>query len=206
MNLEHKLDKIILKEIADFKLVAKLISNGYLIHCSPNDFDYFDETYIKGGFRAKEGYGFYFSNMPYKPIEYGDYIYAIKYNDFNFLNSSNPIDPDLFHLDYMTDIQRLEILQDNIRNIREYDAISEEIQNIKNSVDTDLIDYIKDAIRNGAKTYGQLEYLIRNPNINIPKLIKIYLNNGYDGYVTDNAIFTVFNMNKLNKLMKKIEI
>lgn len=49
----------ILKESADFKRVADLISNGYLVHCSQADFDEFGEQYIKGGCRAKEGYGFY---------------------------------------------------------------------------------------------------------------------------------------------------
>ena len=91
-----------------------------------------------------------------------------------------------------------------VRNVRDYDILSQKIENIKNSIDDQLCLYINDAIRNGAKTYGQLEYLIRNPELNIPKLIQLYINNGYDGYVTDNAIFTVFNIPKLNKLMKKI--
>ena len=65
-----------------------------------------------------------------------------------------------------------------------------------------LKEYIEIAIREGAKTYGHLEYLIRYPDIMIPKLIKAYINNGYDGYVTD-GIYTVFNFDKLNKYLIK---
>lgn len=36
----------------------------------------------------------------------------------------------------------------------------------------------------------------------IPKIIKIYIDNGYDGYVTD-GIYTVFNFDKLNKYLIK---
>ena len=52
-----------------YELCAKLIEQGYLIHCTNSEYEKFDKKYIKGGSRAKEGYGAYFTDMPYKAIE-----------------------------------------------------------------------------------------------------------------------------------------
>ena len=156
--------------------------------------------------RAKEGYGFYFTDMPYKAIDYGTNFKLIKKEDFNWLNSREQIDTKMFYNeDIEIKIASLEYQLDNVRNNREWDYINSEIDKYKNklnSYDEELYFYIKQAIKEGAKTYGNLEYLIRNPHLNIPKLIKCYINNGFDGYYTD-GIYTVFNTNKLNHLMIK---
>jgi hypothetical protein len=67
-----------------YNLAVNLIQKGYLIHCTNEQFTHFDAKHIKGGGRAKEGYGFYFSDMPYKPIGYGENFKVIKKSDFNF--------------------------------------------------------------------------------------------------------------------------
>lgn len=189
-----------------YDLAVKLINKGYLIHCTTSTFDEFNSDFIKGGSRAKEGYGFYFTDMPYKAIDYGDIFKLIKKEDFKFLNSSDNIDINLFYNeDIEYKISQLETNLDNCRNIRDYDYYNKELETLKKQqkdYDKTLFDYVKLAINNGAKTYGQLEYNILNPNINIPKLNKIYLKNGFDGYETD-GIYTVFNFNKLNQLQIK---
>ena len=189
-----------------YQLAVKLIQKGYLIHCTDEVFDNFDSKYIKGGMRAKEGYGFYFSDMPYKSIDYGEIMKLIRKSDFNFIDSSKEIDTSLFYNeDIDVQIAQYEERLDYCRNVRDYDYISNVIDKLKNEkekYDSDLTYYVKQAIRDGAKTYGNLEYLIRNPQTTIPKLIKSYINNGIDGYYTD-GIYTVFNVSKLNELMVK---
>ena len=44
-----------------YDIAVKLIGNGYLIHCTNAVFNEFDKSYIQGGSRAHEGYGFYFT-------------------------------------------------------------------------------------------------------------------------------------------------
>ena len=104
-----------------YKLACDLIKQGYLIHCTDNDFDNFDSEYIKGGSRAREGYGFYFSDMPYKPIEYGKYFYIIKKNDFTFIDADFNINKSNYLYDnlvipYDKEIYKLEELLFNCRN------------------------------------------------------------------------------------------
>ena len=193
-----------------YQLCANLIKDGYLIHCTDASFNEFNSNFIKGGMRAKEGYGFYFTDMPYKAIDYGNNFKLIKKEDFNFLNSSDEINTNLFFNDDI-DIQiaQLNNQLDYVRNNRDYDYIISEIdklKSIKENYNDILSSYVKQAIRDGAKTYGNLEYLIRNPQTSIPLLIQTYINNGYDGYYTD-GIYTVFNVPKLNQcLIRNSEI
>lgn len=189
-----------------YDLAVKLVGKGYLIHCTNETFDEFNSDFIKGGSRAKEGYGFYFTNMPYKAIEYGDVFKLIKKTDFSFLNTSDNININLFYNeDIDTKIVQLENYLEDCHNIREYDYYNNELEkykNIQKGYDKSLYNYVKIAINDGAKTYGQLEYKILNPNVNIPKLNKVYLRNGFDGYETD-GIFTIFNFDKLNQCQIK---
>lgn len=185
-----------------YKIASNLINDGYLIHCTNANFENFDKQFIQGGMRAKEGYGFYFTDMPYKALEYGNNFKLIKKDDFVWLDTNDNINVSLFYDENIDiEIASLEHQLDNVRNNREWDYINSEIEKYKNkqtSYDQDLYYYVKQAIKDGAKTYGNLEYLIRNPQYTIPKLNKCYINNGYDGYYTD-GIYTVFNFDKLNK-------
>lgn len=198
--MEHK-DK--------YNVASELIEKGYLIHCTDAVFSQFDEKFIKGGFRAREGYGFYFSDMPYKSIEYGNEMILIKKDDFNFLNLEDKINMDWFSNDAIKyEIARLEYLLDNCRNSREYDLYTTAIDSMKEKIgefDEDLWLYVREAVKEGAENYGQLEYYINNPQVNVPKLIKVYLNNGYDGGYYD-GIYTVFNVNKLNEKFIKYNV
>lgn len=195
-----------------YNLAVNLIQKGYLIHCTNEQFTHFDAKHIKGGGRAKEGYGFYFSDMPYKPIGYGDNFKVIKKSDFNFLNSSTPISDLSYIFDnrLQSEIYRLEQTRDNVRSNREWDALSNEIDELKQEYQNiggdELFQNINTAIKMyGAKTVGNLEYKIPNPEFSIPHLVQLYVLYGYDGYVTD-GIYTVFNFNKLNQCVIDIDI
>lgn len=190
-----------------YKLAANLIQKGYIVHCTDAFFKYFSPSHIKGGSRAKEGYGIYFSDMPYKPIEYGDIFKVVKKSDFNFINSQDPITKYsyIFNNDILTDIYRLERRLDTIRNVREYDELNAEISRLRNEYEKiggdELFRCIDMAINQyKAKTIGGLEYNLPNPDTMIPKLTQLYTQYGFDGYETD-GIYTIFNFDKLNKLV-----
>ena len=120
-----------------YGIAVKLIGNGYLIHCTNAVFNEFDKSYIKGGSRAHEGYGFYFTDMAYKAISYGDIFKIIRKDDFNFLNSSAPIDTSLFYKDngqIEQQIYKLEYYLDNARNNRDYNYYSNEIDKLKSQL------------------------------------------------------------------------
>lgn len=194
-----------------YTLAAHLIQRGYLVHCTNATFDHFDPSCIKGGSRAKEGYGVYFSDMPYKPIEYGNIFKVVKKEDFNFINSQDSIAKyhHIFNNEFMNEINRLEQRLSIVRNNREYDELEAEIKQLRNEyrqLDGDkLFKCINTAINDyQAKTIGGLESKLPYPNTMIPKLTQLYVSYGYDGYETD-GIYTIFNFDKLNKLVMNID-
>ena len=163
-----------------YKLAADLIQKGYIVHCTDAIFKHFDSSRIKGGSRAKEGYGVYFSDMPYKPIEYGDIFKVVKKDDFNFINSQDPITKYsfIFDNDMMSEIYRLEQRLDTVRNIQEYDELNTEISRLRDEYKKiggdELFACIRTAINQyKAKTIGGLEYNLPNPDTIIPKLIQL---------------------------------
>ena len=193
-----------------YNIAVNLIKNGYLIHCTDAIFNEFDSSFIKGGSRAKEGYGFYFSDIPYKSIDYGENFKVIKKSDFIFLDSNTPINIKMFENEFEIKLHQLEDEVYNVRNNREYDKLMQEISNVKNDYKkiggSELFDNIERAIKEyGAKTIGMLEYYIPNPDKMILNLTQLYMFWGYDGYVTD-GIYTVFNFKKLNNMVEDIDI
>ena len=192
-----------------FKLAADLTSRGWLIHGTNSDFEAFDINKIRGGFRAHEGYGFYFTDMPYKGIDYGSNLKLVRKADFNFLNSKTVIRENnrlyylFFHaLDYLQyELNKANDRLMNVRNNREYDETNAEIENIKSEMaemDEDVLTVAKSVINQigSGCTVGQLEYNI--PVNYIPRLVAQYVKLGYDGYETD-GIYTIFNFEKLNE-------
>ena len=146
--------------------------------------------------------------MPYKGIDYGDKFLLIKKDEFNFLNLTDDIDMSLFDgSDVNAKIAYFEDLLMNVRSNREYDMYSDEIERLKseNPCDDRFLMCVREAVYNGAANYGQLEYMISNPQYNVPKLISVYLKNGYDGGYYD-GIYTVFNFDKLNEKFIKYDV
>ena len=163
-----------------YNIAVNLIENGYLIHCTDNIFNKFNPSFIKGGGRAKEGYGFYFSDMPYKSIDYGKNWKVIKKDNFNFLDSNTPININSFKNHFESDLINLEDELNNVRTNREYERITKEIETIKDTYNNiggrELFNNIELTIKKyNAKTIGNLEYLIPNPNVMVPKLTKLYV-------------------------------
>lgn len=192
-----------------YQIATDLIEKGYIIHCTNEEFNSFDPSYIKGGSRAREGYGFYFTDMAYKPIDYGNIFKVVKKDNFNFLNSQSMIDLDMFKFSFKTKIAKLEYMLNDVRNNREYDMIQNEIEKLSiqnNEIGgEEFFDIILKTIKqHNIKTYGQLEYYIMNPKKWVPKLVQLYIYYGYDGYVTD-GIYTIFNFEKLNQHVVNID-
>lgn len=187
-----------------YELAAKLINKGYLIHCTNADFDEFNKNFIKGGSRAREGYGFYFSDMPYKSIDYGNKMLLVKKGDFNFLPLDTKLDIGSFTKDYEDincEIARCEEMLYSVRTNREYDMYDNEIKRLKGllkNFDTTLIQYIRQAIGFGATNYGELQCYINDPETNLPKIAELLIKQGYDGYSYD-GIYAIFNIPKLNQ-------
>lgn len=200
-NIIQKINERLTEEQM-YRVAVKLINQGYLIHCTNADFNEFKSNFIKGGSRAREGYGFYFSDMPYKSIQYGQNIKVVEKDSFNFLDLTDKVDMSLFSSENIDiELNRLESQLYDVRNNREYEDIQtqiEKLQQEKPKYDDNLIYYVNDALKNGSDNYGSLEYNIRNPHVNIPKLIQVYINNGYDGGYYD-GIYTIWNFNKLNQ-------
>ena len=194
----------------NYQIVSNLINDGYLVHATPTEFDEFNPEFIRGGMRAHEGYGFYFTDMQYKPLEYGNILWVVKKDDFNFLDSSTPISIDMFGEKYKIELHKLNDRLDNVRTNREYDYISSEIERLEDEYNKlggdNFFDYIDIAIeQDNARTIAQLESRIRNSKYTVPKLTELYVSWGYDGYITDR-IYTIFNFDKLKKLSKKIDL
>ena len=188
-----------------YDIINNLINRGYLVHATNKDFNQFDYNKIIGGSRAKEGYGFYFSDMAYKPIEYGNNIKAIKKEDFNFINLTDPIDLSLFYdIDKYNRLKEIKEKLKNARSLREELMLEDEYDKLRDyllfNCNKALFDDIVEAINEGAKNYGQLQSLIRDYKKNIPLICKAMVDNGYDGFYYDH-VYTVFNFDKLNRLV-----
>lgn len=207
------------KKYTDREYIAsELIKNGFLIHCTNNKFSGdFDASYIHGSERGREGYGFYFSDMPYKPIQYGDYWKIIPKSEFNFIELTEPID-----LDFLFNYNRLKEIEEKIysiraqleivRNIREWDLLYDREHELMEKKDK-LTDYrysmLKDAILlcikdYNPKNYGQLCHYIMNPRCYLPQLSKLLVEKGIDGWQYD-GIYTIFNFEKLNQYVEDFD-
>lgn len=200
-----------------FDFAAKLINDGYIIHCTPNKFDKFDSKYIKGGFRANEGYGIYFSDEPYKSITYGDNFKVVKKENFNFINGEDEIDLNWLKSGLDEDLIRSQIAKlEQYKyspdfNVRFYDEVNEELDVLEKQLEAahewnDLFLMIEYTMENyGVKTYVKLDVNLPNQEIWVPKLTKLYISKGIDGYKT-GCVYTIFNFDKLNNEVIDVEM
>ena len=195
-----------------FDITAKLVEKGYIVHASLNIFDKFDSSRIVGGCRAKEGYGAYFTDMPYKTCEYGGYLYYVKKDIFNFLDPYTAVDKEWLFGEYnalQNELYKSIEWRDNSRNNRDYDYYDNKIRKIKEELSNynqTAIDLIQYTIRKGnINHYGHLETQIPNPELTIPTLVQLYMANGIDGYGA-NGIYTIFNIAKLNQHIRRYKM
>lgn len=204
-----------------YNIVNKLSQNGYIVHGTNENFDYFDKEKIKGGSRAVYGYGAYFTDAAYKCEEFGVNFIFVNRRPFSFLElKQRVIDNNIFY-NINKQIEKLEIdiekLKEelyNTRNIRDYNYIDGEIEKKKQK--------LKEILPNTSlRTFiEQFNYFL-NQNINITYrdmtkkldnifsnamgydfVSSIFLNFGYDGYHIDNE-YIIFNFEKLNQNIVK---
>lgn len=192
-----------------FKLIAGYTSKGYIVHGTNLDIEKFDSSFIKGGFRAGEGYGFYFTSRPDKPLEYGTKLYAVKADEFNFVNTyANPsnVFKDIVNAD--VELARLHDRQNEVRNIREFDAIEAEINQVKefyrSIVCDNITEHIIDIVKWKKPSSMRELWYSHVPSNYIPFIADMLLKLGYDGYREDD-IYTIFNVKKLNEKFIRID-
>lgn len=191
-----------------YSLLQSEIRNGYIIHGTNKEFSAFDPSTIQGGFRAKEGYGFYFTDTAYKAMEYGHIYKKVKKGDFNFLEGKAPIHMEMFDNPFEADYYRIYELMMGTANLREYEFYESQLEILKKKMKQfgNIFEIVQDTIkRNNLKNFGSIEYYLNYPDENIPKLIEVYKYYGYDGYHCDN-VYTIFNFDKLNQLVEDVVI
>lgn len=204
-----------------YNICRELISKGYLVHSTNANFNSFSPEYIRGGCRAREGYGAYFTDTAYKAEEYGTKIKAVKKDIFNFieLRASVEYGSELYFQLFGNDERKkkrqeleaqIDILMSDGR-YREALDLYDEIDKLGSSIDEDYgvlygslrQDCLEAIERFGAKNLGSLQYNIMNPQKNLPLLASALIKIGYDGGHDDN-IYTIWNFEKLNQNIKSI--
>lgn len=204
-----------------YKAVNILAKNGYLVHGTNLDFEYFDSSKIKGGTRANYGYGAYFTNAAYKCEEYGTNFIFLDARNFNFLNLSQKVaDNDIFgNLNQQIEYVRQKIAYHeemlyNSRNEREYRYAEKELKDYKNQLKEILPDSKTEVF---IEQYNSI--LRKNPDIDYRGMTKkldniftnalgvdfvsnMFLKMGYDGYKIDFE-YIIFNFDKLKQYTVK---
>ena len=215
---EHQLNMLV--EASNmYNTCRMLISKGYLVHGTNAEFEEFSSEFIKGGSRAREGYGIYFTDTAYKAEEYGQIVKAVPKNVFNFIELTESVEKgsklynQLFgneenknkkkELEY-----QIEFLMNDGR-YREALNLYDEIDKLGDDDYGVLYGRLREdcllAIESyGAKNLGSLQYHIMNPNVNLPRLAQALTVLGYDGGHYDN-VYTIWNFDKLNKNLIKIK-
>ena len=214
--------KIIVESSNMFNTCNKFISKGYLVHGTNTEFEHFSPDNIRGGNRAREGYGAYFTDTAYKAEEYGQKIYAIPRQAFNFIELTESVEygsvlyKQLFGDDENKKKReeldaQINFLMSNER-IREALDLMDERDELDSSIDDDY-GVLYGSLREscllainyyGAKNLGSLQYNLINPNVNLPHLAQALTVLGYDGGHYDN-VYTIWNFDKLNKNLIKIK-
>lgn len=202
-----------------FNKCRELISKGYLVHGTTTEWDEFSTEFIKGGSRGKEGYGAYFTDAAYKAEEYGTTIVAVKKDIFNFIELREPIQygSNLYNQLFGNEEnakkkQELEYQVEFLMNdgrYREALNLYDEIDKLGDDTHGILYGSLRRDSLEAINTYnaqnlGGLQYLIMNPQKNLPQLTNALKLLGYDGG-HDGNVYTIWNFDKLNQNLIKIK-
>lgn len=201
-----------------YKVIAKLSKQGYLFHGTNDNFDSFDSSKIKGGFRGKEGYGAYFTKDAYKVEEYGNEFVILSTNNLNIVNSKQTFNE--LGIKTPNDLEaQIEILNDKLYNVvnnREYEYYNNQIEQIKHYLNDTVY---KDLSYDNYKTIKSYSSIIFKDNATIFDVLKfgynklpsnnglkdisqLLCNLGIDGYIIDN-VYVIINFEKLNNNIVK---
>lgn len=190
-----------------YTIVANIISKGYLAHGGEKMFNTFDPAFIQGGFRAEYGYGFYFCDEAYKPINYGGYIYFTKKSVYNLCNLNTSADYNPLELIYGI-MGQLEDMRDNARNVKEFDYASKELEKMKlNSQEQAYLNFFEKGVKEGYDLKNAYKYALNYVpgNYNPQNLSNLFVKLGYDGIVAENQ-YVIFNIDKLNQNILKLDL
>jgi hypothetical protein len=196
--------------------VTHLLSNmGYLFHGTPSEFDNFDKSKIVGGSRGREGYGAYFTKDAYKIEEYGRNFLIMSTDGMNIVNSSKTFGelgiktPN----DIKVEINRLENKLYDVRNNREYDEITNYIEELKNKSDIfykDVNKMDREILSNNSDVFNADKTIkdalsfayYKMSGYGMESISNIFYNIGIDGYIMDN-VYVIINFEKLNQNLVK---
>ena len=205
INIKLNVKSFLSDELKKHELLSKVIENGFVLHGTNQEFMDFESAYIKGSNRMVYGWGFYFTDTPYKIREYGDNLKILDIKPFNLLDLSCDCKWLKRILSEIDDIdvrihQYKEYLQDVV-NLREYEAIQTEIEKLERT--KDVYEKHQDIIHLIHKLYNECnDVLFLNQSlrkyINEKMISQFYLTLGFDGFKYENQ-YIIFNMNKLNK-------
>ena len=200
-----------------FRVVAMLGKDGIVVHGDDKDLDFFDSSKIRGGARARYGWGAYFADAAYKCEEYGNNFTFLDIRSFNIIDlyekaSSGKVyfagklrEYDEINRDLATARERL----DNVRNIREYDYYDDMVNELKDKLDllfSDDSEYtmyrlLDEKLKKEPDIrYGELNKWLAN---NFSSMIgdwmvsNLYRDAGIDGFKCDNE-YCLFNFKKIN--------
>lgn len=190
-----------------YTIVANIISKGYLAHGGEKMFNTFDPAFIQGGFRAEYGYGFYFCDEAYKPINYGGYIYFTKKDVYNFCDLNRSADCNPLSNIYRV-IGQLEDMRDNSRRYEDYENASKQLEKFKlNPQEQDYLNYFEKGAEQGYDLKNAYKYALNYipGDYNPRNLSNLFMKLGYDGIVAENQ-YVIFNIDKLNQNILKLDL
>lgn len=190
-----------------YSIVASIISKGYLAHGGEKMFNTFDPAFIQGGSRAEYGYGFYFCDQAYKPINYGGYLYFTKKDVYDFCNLNTPTDYNPLEWIYKISTH-LENACAHAKNIEEYENATKQLENMKlNSQEQTYLDFFEKGVREERDLKNAYKYALNYiPGDYNPKyLSSLFMKVGYDGIIAENQ-YVIFNFDKLNQNILKLDL
>lgn len=193
----------------DESVIWKYISKGYIVHGTNQMYDAFDKAKIKGSTRGIYGFGAYFTDTPYKALEYGNEIYLTKKDLYNFLDlDSKDINIPFGELE--VELQKAEDGLDNARNNREYDYYESLIDEIKSKINLGFREKEVYSLFNYQLYKGEyrtlenvLKYVLNNlPSDYAESVSSFLIKCGYDGVKCENQ-YVIFNFDLLNNNLLK---
>ena len=199
----------------NYNVIVKYIKNGYLVHGSTKIYDKFDQSKIKGGTRGEFGYGMYFTDTPYKALEYGNEIYLTKQNLYNFLDlAQTPFNPFEYIDNIKAQIINYEDKLNYVRSNREYDYYTNLIDELNmkinnyNSYESKIIEKFSEAI--AISSNRTMEHIFKYVRNNVPSSYDKYISSsllklGYDGVKCENQ-YVIFNFDLLNNNLINYDI
>lgn len=198
-------EKFCASQALRYKVLYKMVEDGYLFHGNEDEWTEFDQNKIKGGSRGVHGYGAYFTNAAYKCEEYGNNFMILDSSNFNFIDINKKVKKGYnIFIEKLLDYNKLKNAIENSRSNREYDFYNSLLEEYDAKVDKGLLEKFVALIESypNEETYRTLNKNVGGYEDVDKEVSELYLAMGYDGFVCDNQ-FVIFNFEKLNQNIVK---